>query len=97
MIDAPSVYDEQLAAMIKQVQGASLYLYKLSDEDRKIARDQYTHFLNITEELHKEFSQKTSENQHSSARVYEEFHKGSIDFDKTNLRKIRTTRNGYHD
>ena len=41
MIDAPSIYDEQLAMMIKQVQGASMYLYKLSNEDRKIATDQY--------------------------------------------------------
>ena len=69
MIDAPSVYDEQLAMMIKQVQGASMYLYKLSNEDRKIATDQYTHLMNITEQLHKEFSETTNKDRNSSARV----------------------------
>ena len=88
MIDAPSVYDEQLALMIKQVQGASMYLYKLSNEDRKIATDQYTHLMNITEQLHKEFSETTNKDRNISAQVYEEFHKGSIDFAKQVYEKL---------
>ena len=55
MIDAPSVYDQQLATMVRQVQGASAYLYKLSGEDRENARNQYTELLNITEKLHHDF------------------------------------------
>ena len=74
MIDAPSVYDQQLATMVRQVQGASAYLYKLSGEDRENARKQYNELLNITEKLHHDFSKETANNRHMTATVYEEFH-----------------------
>ena len=61
MIDAPSIYDEQLAVMIKQVQNASLYLYKLSGQDRENAREQYTRLINITEEVYNNLTKETSE------------------------------------
>ena len=79
-MDAPSVYDEQLAIMIKQVQNASLYLYKLSGQDRENAREQYTKLMNITEEVYNNLTKETNENRHLTATMYEEFHKGSINF-----------------
>ena len=88
MMDAPSVYDEQLATMIRQVQGASAYLYKLSGEDRDNARNQYNELLNITKKLHHDFSEEKANNRHMTATVYEEFHKGSINFAKMVYEKL---------
>ena len=89
MIDAPSIYDEQLAVMIKQVQNASLYLYKLSGQDRENAYEQYTRLMNITEDVYNNLTKETSENRHLTAAMYEEFHKGSINFAKQVYEKLR--------
>ena len=89
MIDAPSIYDEQLVVMIKQVQNASLYLHKLSGQDREKAREQYNHLMKITEEVYNNLTKETSETRHLTAAMYEEFHKASINFAKQVYEKLR--------
>ena len=88
MIDAPSIYDQQLAAMIRQVQGASAYLYKLSEDDRNNAKHQYNHLIEIVTDLQKGFTDESMKTANISAGIYEEFHRGSIDFARQIYEKL---------
>ena len=88
MIDAPSIDDQQLAAMIRQVQGASAYLYKLSEDDRNNAKHQYNHLIEIVTDLQKGFTDESMKTANISAGIYEEFHRGSIDFARQIYEKL---------